>query len=240
MKPSVLGNGKQAIGYADASPSEKSGVWKTDGPIWRKCFEHLAEAARLNRLAAGEQIDMANPEIHALSRKRADLAESIVAAHAPTIWDAIVKAVMAACLLAEGEVEVVVTPQCIEECDRALAEDDDEQQCLKVLEPDLSALCQRVQELRSELEARWDDRAGFCIASAWAELRKSVWSVACYETMTRVGLRAKGELFQDLVGVVSVMDALVELQIAYLRDFNHLSYRRLQGQDSPLPRHPIG
>ena len=240
MKPSVRGTGKQAIGYADASPSEKSGVWKTDDPVWRKCFEHLAEAARLNRHAAGEQIDLAKPEIHALSRKRADLAESIVAAPAPTIGDAIVKTVMTACLLAEGEVELVVTPQCIEECDRALAVDNDEEQGLKVLEPELWALCQRVQELRSELEARWDDRAGFCIASAWAELRKTVWSVARYETMTRVGLRAKGNLFQDLVGVVSVMDALVGLQIAYLRDFNHLSYRRLQGEDSSLPRHSIG
>ena len=240
MKPRVLGNGKQAIGFADASPSETSGVGKTDGPVWRKCFEHLAEAARLNRHAAGEQIEMAKPEIHALSRKRADLAESIVAAPAPTIGDAIVKAVMTACLLAEGEVEVVVTPQCIEECDRALAEDDDEERCLKVLEPELWALCHRVQELKSELEARWDDRAGFCIASAWAELRKFIWSVARYETMTCVGLRAKGELFQDLVGVVSVMDALVGLQIAYLRDFNHLSYRRLYGHDAPIPRHSIG
>ena len=242
MKPNALGSGEQGVGnsHGDASPSEGSGGWKTDGPVWRKCIEHLAEAARLNRHASGEQIEMAKPDIHALWRKRADLAESIVAAPAPTIGDAIVKAVMTAGLLAEGEVEVVVTPQCIEECDRALAEDGDEEQCLKVLEPDLWALCQRAEELKSELEARWDDRAGFCIASAWAELCKSVWSVARYETMTRVGLRAKGELFQDLVEVVSVMDALSGLQNAYLRDFNYLSYRRLHGHDSPIPRHSIG
>ena len=242
MKPNALGSGAQVGGnsHGDASPSERSADWRTDGPVWRKCIEHLAEAARLNRHASGEQIELAKPDIHALWRKRADLAESIVAAPAPTIGDAIVKAVMTAGLLAEGEVEVVVTPQWIEECDRALAEDGDEEQCLKVLEPDLWALCERAEELKSELEARWDDRAGFCIASAWAELCKSVWRVARYETMTRVGLRAKGELFLDIVEVVSVMDALSGLQNAYLRDFNYLSYRRLHGHDSPIPRHSIG
>ena len=241
MKPNRLGRGEQVGGnsHGEASRSERGG-WKTDGPVWRKCIEHLAEAARLNRHASGEQIEMAKPDIHALWRKRAYLAESVVAAPAPTIGDAFVKAVITAGLLAEGEVEVVVTPQCIEECDRALAKDGDEEQCLKVLEPDLWALCQRAEELRSEFEARWDDRAGFCIVSAWAELRKSVGSVARYETMTRVGLRAKGELFQDLVEVVSDMDALSGLQNAYLRDFSHLSYRRIHGHDSPIPRHSIG
>ncbi len=117
MKPNALGSGEQGVGYShgDASPSEGSGGWKTDGPVWRKCIEHLAAAARLNRYASGEQIEMAKPDIHALWRNRADLAESIVAAPAPTIGDAIVKAVMTAGLLAEGEVEVVVTPQWIEE-----------------------------------------------------------------------------------------------------------------------------
>ena len=242
MNPNVLGSGEQAIGNSqgDASRSERSGVWKTDGPVWRKCFEHAAEAARLNRHAAGEPIEMEKPDILALWQRRAVLAESIVAAPARTIGDSIVKAVMTAGLLAEGEVEVVLTPQYIEECDRALAEDGDEEQCLRVLEPELWALCQRADELRSELEARWDDREGFCIASAWAELRKSVWSVAHHKTMTRVGLRAKGKVFQDLVSVVSVTDGLVALQNAYLRDFNHLSFRRLHGQDSPTPRQSVG
>ena len=146
MKPDAPGSGDQGVGnsHGDASPSEGSAGWKTDGPVWRKCIEYLAEAARLNQLTSGEQIEMAKPDIDALWRKRADLAESIVAARAPTIGDAIVKAVVTAGLLAEGEVEVVVTPQCIEEYDRALAEDGDEEQSLKVLEPDLWALCQRV------------------------------------------------------------------------------------------------
>ena len=242
MKPNAREGGEQAIGNScgDAPPSERSGGWKIDSPVWRKCIEHLAEAARLNRHASGEQIEMPKPDIPALWRRRADLAESVVAAPAPTIGDAFVKAVFTAGLLTEGEVEVVVTPQCIEECDRALAEDGDEEHCLKVLEPDLWALCQRAEELRSELEARWDDRAGFCIVSAWVELRKSVWSVARYETITRVGLRAKGELFRDLVEIVSVMDALSGLQNAYLRDFKYLSYRRLHGHNSPIPRHSIG
>ena len=94
----VLGNGKQASGIHMQTRRHRKNrvVWKTDGPVWRKCIEHLAEAARLNRLAAGEQIEMAKPDIQALWRKRADLAEGVVAARALTIGDAFVKAVITA------------------------------------------------------------------------------------------------------------------------------------------------
>ena len=83
-------------------------------------------------------------------------------------------------------------------------------------------------------------RDGFSLASAWDELRKSVWSVARYETMTRVGLRAKGKVFSDLMDFVSAMDGLFALQDSYLRDFDHLAYRRLHGKDSPMPRRSVG
>lgn len=66
------------------------------------------------------------------------------------------KVAMTASLLSEGELWVGLTPQCLEECDRALAQEGDGEQCLKALEPELWALCQRVQEQTAALEARWD------------------------------------------------------------------------------------
>ncbi len=160
---------------------------------------------------------------------------------------------MTATLLSEGEVGVGLTPQCMAECDRALAQDGDEEQCLKALEPELWALCQRVQEQTATLEARWDcveqsEEAGgsndpcdgFSLAAAWDELHESVWRVARYEAMTTVGLRAKGKMFRGLMAFVSTMDGLFALQDSYLRDFDHLAYRRLHGKDSPMPRRSVG
>ena len=160
---------------------------------------------------------------------------------------------MTASLLSEGEVGVVLTPQCMEECDRALAQDGDGEQCLRALEPGLWALCQRVQEQTAAIEAQWDrveqsEEAGrlddlcggFSLARGWAGLHEFVWSVARYETMTTVGLRAKGKIFSDLLNFFSAMDCLFALQDSYLRDFDHLAYRRLYGKNSPMPRRSVG
>ena len=163
------------------------------------------------------------------------------------------KVAMTASLLSEGELGVGLTPQCLEECDRALARDGDAEQCLKSLEPKLWALCQRVQEQTAVLEARWhyvdeNEEAGgsndpcdnLSLATAWDELHESVWSVARYETMTAVGLRAKGKMFSELLAFFSAMDGLFALQDSYLRDFDHLAYRHLFGKDSPMPRRSVG
>jgi len=160
---------------------------------------------------------------------------------------------MTASLLSDGEVRVGLTPQCLEECDRALAQEGDGEQCLRALEPELWALCQRVQEQTAALEARWDwvkqseegggsndPCHGFSVARAWDELHESVWCVARYETMTPVGLRAKGKVFSDLLVFFSALEGLFALQDSYLRDFDHLAYRRLNGKDSPMPRRSVG
>jgi hypothetical protein len=233
MKPDALGSGEQGVGnsHGDAAPSEGSGGWKTDGPVWRKCIEHLVEAARLNRDASGEQIEMAKPDIHALWRKRADLAESIVEAPAPTIGDAIVKAVVTAGLLAEGEVEVVVTPQYIEECDRALAVAGEAEQSVRTLEPELWNACQWVRnamvEGTADLEA--------CRESWWREFESAVRAIARYEAMTPVGLKAKGDIFQEVMQFASATEGLEALQMSYMRDFRSLAYYRMKGRHSPVP-----
>ena len=113
----------------------------------------------------------------------------------------------------------------MEECDRALAQDGDGEQCLRALEPELWALCQRVEKQTAALEARWDwvkqseegggsndTRDRHSPAAAWDELNEAVWSVARYEAMTTVGLRAKGKIFRDLMAFVTDMNGLFALQ----------------------------
>ncbi len=162
------------------------------------------------------------------------------------------KVALTTSLLSEGEVGVVLTLQFLEDCDRALAQEGDAEQCLKALEPEFWALCQRVQAQTALLEARWDcvdeseeaggrNRShGVLLATAWDDLHESVWTVARYETMTPVGLRAKGKVFRDLMDFSTPMEVLFALQDSYLRDFDHLAYRRLHGKDSPMPRRSVG
>ena len=239
--------------YDGESPQRSPRRWENQGAVWRSCYEYAVVASHLKRVEATEGHSDQDEDIEALWRKRAELAKGIVDAAAPTIQDVLLKLAMTASLLSEGELRVGLTPQCLEECDRALAQEGDGEQCLKALEPKLWALCQRVQEQTAALEARWDcveqseevggsndPSDGFSLATAWDELRGSVWSVARYETMTAVGLRAKGKMFSDLLAFFSAMDGLFALQDSYLRDFDHLAYRRLYGKDSPMPRRSVG
>ena len=232
---------------------QSSRGWENHGPVWRSYYEYAVVTSHLKRVEATESDPDQDENIETLWRKRAELAKGIVDAAAPTIHELLLKVAMTASLLSEGEVGVVLTPQCMEECDRALAQDGDGEQCLRALEPELWALCQRVQEQTAAIEARWDcveqsEEAGrlddlcdgFSLARGWAELHESVWSVARYETMTTVGLREKGKIFSDLLDFFSATDCLFALQDSYLRDFDHLAYRRLYGRDSPMPRRSVG
>ena len=255
MGPDML-RGDEFIGCGSSyggDSQQSSRGWENQGPVWRSCYEYVVVTWRLKHVEAVQGHSHQNDDIVALWRKRAELAKRIVDAAAPTIQELLLKVAMTASLLSEGEVGVVLTPQYMEECARALAQDGDGEQCLRALEPELWALCQRVQEQTAAIEARWDcveqsEEAGrsddlhdgFSLAMAWAELHESVWSVARYETMTTVGLRAKGKIFSDLLDFFSAMDCLFALQDSYLRDFDHLAYRRLHGKDSPMPRRSVG
>ncbi len=234
------------------SPQQSSWRWENQGPLWRSCYEFSAVASQLKRAEATKGGSKQVDHIVALWRKRSELAKRIVEAAASKIEDVVLKVAMTAFLLLEGDLRVGLTPQSLEECDRALAQKGDGEQCLKALERELWALCERVEHQTATLEARWDcvkrsekvggpndARAGFSLARAWNELNESIWSVARYETMTPVGLRAKGTMFRDLLALVGAMDGLSALQDSYLRDFDHLAYRRLHGKDSPMPRRSV-
>jgi hypothetical protein len=247
-------DGQGDCGSSNGGNSQQSTRhWENHGPVWRSCYEYTVVTSRLKQIEAAEGRSDQDEDVEALRRKRAELAKGIVDAAAPTIQELLLKVAMTASFLSEGEVGVSLTPQYLEECDRALAQVGDEEQCLGALEPELWALCQRVEELTAALEARWDcverraeegrsndSRDRHSLAAAWDELHESVWSVARYETMTTIGLRAKGKIFIDLMAFVTDMDGLFALQDSYLRDFDRLAYRRLHGKDSPMPRRSVG
>lgn len=144
-------------GYSNGgeSPQQSPRRSENQGAVWHSCYEYAVVTSRLKRVEA-EGNSGQDEDIEALWRKRAELAKGIVDAAAPTIQDVLMKVAMTASLLSEGELWVGLTPQCLEECDRALAQEGHGEQCLKALEPELWALCQRVQEQTAALEARWD------------------------------------------------------------------------------------
>ncbi len=228
---------------------QSSRRWENHCPVWRSCYEYIVVTSVLKRVEATESDPDQGEAFDELWRKRAELAERIVTTAAPTMQELLLKAAAATFLLSEGEVGVVLSLQFLEECDLALAQEGDGEQCLKALEPELWTLCQRVEAQTAALEARWDcverraeegrsndARDRHSLAEAWDELHESVRRVARHETMTAVGLRAKGKVFRDLMAFVTDMAGLFALQDSYLRDFDHLAYRRLHGRDSPIPR----
>ena len=77
--------------------------------------------------------------------QRSELAKRIVEAAASKIEDVVLKVAMTESLLLEGDFRVGLTPQCLEECDRAIAQEGDGEQCLKALKSELWALCERVR-----------------------------------------------------------------------------------------------
>ena len=130
---------------------------------------------------------------------------------------------------------MVLTPQCLGDCDRALAVDGDGEQCVKTLEPDLWTACLRVREQIAEA----DEDAETLGLTWWRDLQNLVGEIAGYEAMTRAGLSAKGQVFQDLFDFASLMDGLSALQMSYVRDFGNLAYRRLRDKDSLLTRRAV-
>ena len=165
-------------------------------------------------------------EINQLRRERADLATEIVDTAVATVEEAIFKSTVTASLLSDGEIQVILTPQCLEDCDRALAFDDGAQ-CVKALEPDLWTACLRVREQIAEA----DEDAETLGMTWWRDLQNLVAEIADYEATTRAGLSAKGQVFRDLFDFASLMDCLGALQISYVRDFGNLAYRRLRDGD---------
>ena len=153
----LRGDGQDGCGFSYGGDSQQSSRrWENQCPVWRSCYEYAVVTSVLKRVEATESDPDQGEAIEELWRKRAELAERIVTTAAPTMQDLLLKAAVATFLLSEGEVGVVLSLQFLEECDLALAQEGDGEQCLKALEPELWALCQRVEAQTAALEARWD------------------------------------------------------------------------------------
>jgi hypothetical protein len=228
----------QRLSEEGDEPQQTCERWSKRSAFWERWCEFAVVVSRLNQLEAeaptgnGEE---STEEINELWRKRAELATEIVDAAVATVEEAIFKVTVTASLLSEGEIQVILTPQCLEDCDRALAVDDGGEQCVKTLEPDLWTACFRVREQIAEA----DEDAETLGLTWWRDLQNLVREITGYEAMTRAGLRAKGQVFQDLFDFASLMDGLIALQMSYVRDFENLAYRRLRDKDSLLTRRAV-
>ena len=141
----------------------------------------------------------------------------IVDVPATKLHDAVFKVTLPTSFLADGELRLGLTHQCVEDCDRALVVEDGTERGLKMLESGLWAACERV---RKDLAVAPTD--GTAIPESWwRELRDAVWAIARYQALTSVGLKAKGEIFQKVWRFANETDGLGALQMSYMRDFGN-------------------
>jgi hypothetical protein len=222
----------------DGDEPQRFERWSKRSAFWERWCEFAVIGSRLSQLEAealtgnGEE---STEEIYELWRKRAEIVTEIVDAAVATVEEAFVKVTITASLLSEGEIRVILTPQCLEDYDRALAVEGGSEQCVKVLEPDLWSACFRVREQI----AGADEDAETLDVTWWRDLRNLVKEIAGYRVMTPAGLKAKGQIFQDLIDFASSIGGLSALQMSYARDFGNLARRRLRDKDSLLKRQPV-
>ena len=91
-------------------------------------------------------MEMHPQEFDGLWERRSQLARELVDTPAPTIADVVFKMRFVSSLVAEGEVRLGLTPQCVEECDRALPVETAGEQGFMALEPALWSSCQQILE----------------------------------------------------------------------------------------------
>jgi hypothetical protein len=63
-----------------------------------------------------------------------------------------------------------------------------------------------------------------------------VWAIARYQALTSVGLKAKGEIFQEVWRFPNEADGLGALPMSYMRDFQTLASARLHKELLPIPQ----
>jgi hypothetical protein len=217
----------QRLSEEGDEPRQTCERWSKRSVFWERWCEFAVVISRLNRLEA--EAPTGNHQ------ESTELATEIADAAVATVEEAIFKVNVTASLLSEGELLVILTPQCLEDCDRALAVEGDGEQCVKTLEPSLWTTCLRVSEQIAEA----DEDAETLGLTWWRDLQNLVSEIAGYEVMTRAGLRTKGQVFQDLFDFASLMGGLSALQMSYVRDFGNLAYRRLRDKDSLLTRRAV-
>jgi hypothetical protein len=216
--------------------ADEDPLWDDDasrGVIFAGYRELSSIAMRLDRIEAEHGAVETRPhEFDELWQRRLALVREIVNAPATKIRDAMFKMSLLTSFLADGELRLALTCQCVEDCDQALVVEDETERDLKALEPGLWAACERV---RKDLAVTPTD--GTAIPESWwRELRDAVWAVARHQALTSVGLKAKGEIFHEVWCFASETDGLGALQMSYMRDFKTLASARLHKERLPIPQ----
>jgi hypothetical protein len=186
-------------------------------------FERYRDFAVLTARLEADEKDFGKEihfqELEALCEQRSQLARELVDTPAPTIPDVIFKMTIVSSLVAEGEVRLGLTQQCIEECERALAVETGAEQAFKALEPALWRLC---LQIRHKLAAAAAEEFEF--SEAWSdEICKDVHAVACHQARSPACLRAKGDIFREIWLFAEETDLWSTLQMSYMRDFGALA-----------------
>jgi hypothetical protein len=201
------------------------------GVIFERYREFSSIAMRLDQIEVEHNAVVTRPhEFGELLERRSALVREIVDAPAPKIRDAIFKMSLLSSFLAGLDLRLVLTRECVEDCDRAVAVEEETERGVKALEPGLWAACERVRE---HLAAAPTD--GNAMPESWfQELRDAVRAIARHQALTAVGLKAKGEIFQVIWGSTDETERLDALQMSYMKDFRALASTRLRKESLPI------
>ena len=222
--------------FEDADDDPISAETASRGMIFDRYREFSALARRLE--ADEKSLGMAthSQELEALWERRSQLARELVATPAPAIADVVLKMTIVSSLVAEGEVWLGLTQQCVEECERALAVETVAEQCFMALEPALWSSC---QQIRQKLAATAAEDFEFS-ETWWDEVCEGVHAAACHQARTPVGLRAKGEIFREIWLFAEETELWRALQMSYMRDFGALAAARLHCEGCARSRRKAG
>ena len=206
------------------------------GVIFNKYREFSALARRLEADETSLGMEMHSQELEALWERRSQLARELVDTPAPAIADVVFKMTVVSSLVAEGEVRLGLTQQCVEECERALPVETVGEQGFMALEPALWSSCQQI--LQRLVAAAAED---FEFSEAWwDEVREGVRATACHQAQTPVGLRAKAEIFHEIWLFAEETEMWGALQMSYMRDFGALAAARLHSEGCARSRRKAG
>jgi hypothetical protein len=206
------------------------------GLIFERYREFSALAKRLDVDEMGVGMAMHSPVLEALWERRSQLARELVDTPAPAMLDVVFKMTIVSSLVEGEEVTLGLTPQCVEECERALAVEIGSEESFKTLEPALWSLC---QQIRQKLAAAAAEDFEFSEAW-WNEVFEDVHVATCQEARTPVGLRAKGEIFREISLFTEKDELWGALQMSYLRDFGTLATPRLRSEGATRSRRKTG
>ena len=146
--------------FESADDDPMSGDNASCGVIFDRYREFSALARRLEADETSLGMEMHSQELEALWERRSQLARELVDTPAPAIADVVFKMTIVSSLVAEGEVRLGLTQQCVEECERALPVETVGEQGFMALEPALWSSCQQIlQRLGAAAFLRRCDRS---------------------------------------------------------------------------------